>query len=169
MVASLFSWLVANPVGRLVDRRGPARPLVIGELMLAGALILLPLPQSALLLAILTAIVLGPPTTSVSIPGMAILTDAVERGGVAVAIGSMMVNLAWALGETFGAPAAANLSQATSDALPLVLLAALNLATMVAVTRIEGRARMTETVPESPEGVEAESARALLINRNASV
>ncbi len=164
VVASLFSWLVANPVGRAVDRRGPGKPLVIGELMLAAALVLLPLPQSALMLAILTAIVLGPPTTSVSIPGMAILTDAVERGGVAVAIGSMMVNLAWALGETFGAPAAANLSQATSDAVPLVLLAGLNLATMVAVTRIQGRARITETLPESPEGVEAESARALLIN-----
>ena len=164
VVASLFSWLVANPVGRAVDRRGPGKPLVMGELMLAAALVLLPLPQSALMLAILTAIVLGPPTTSVSIPGMAILTDAVERGGVAVAIGSMMVNLAWALGETFGAPAAANLSQATSDAVPLVLLAGLNLATMVAVTRIQGRARITETLPESPEGVEAESARALLIN-----
>ena len=156
VVASLFSWLVANPVGRVVDRRGPELPLVSGEIMLAGALVLLPLPQSALLLGILTAIVLGPPTTSVSIPGMAILTDAVEHAGIAVAIGSMMVNLAWALGETFGAPAAANLSQATSDAVPLLLLAALNLLTMVAVMRVQGRARIAESVPES-HGVEAET------------
>jgi MFS family permease len=157
VVASLFSWLVATPVGRVVDRRGPALPLVIGEVLLAGALILLPLPQSAVLLAILTAVVLGPPTTSVSIPGMAILTDAVERAGIAVAIGSMMVNLAWALGETFGAPAAANLSQATSDAVPLVLLAVLNLVTMVAVFRIQGSARIAETDSDASQPVEPEA------------
>jgi hypothetical protein len=44
--------------------------------------------------------------------------------------GSMLLNLAWAMGETIGAPAAASVSRATSDTVPLVALAALMLATL---------------------------------------
>ena len=61
------------------------------------------------------------------------MTDAIERIGAALAFGSMLFNLAWATGETIGAPAAASLSRATSDAVPLAALAALMLATLVAV------------------------------------
>jgi uncharacterized membrane protein YfcA len=50
-------------------------------------------------------------------------------------------NLAYAMGETIGAPVAAALSQATSDAVPILLLAALMLATLWPVSRIRRRAR----------------------------
>ncbi|MBO0685375.1 MAG: hypothetical protein J2P45_19650, partial [Candidatus Dormibacteraeota bacterium] len=52
------------------------------------------------------------------------MTEAVERIGAAVVLGTMLFNLAWAIGEAVGAPAAATLSRATSDTLPLVLLGA---------------------------------------------
>jgi hypothetical protein len=63
-------------------------------------------------------------------PAISIMTDAIERIGAALVFGSMLLNLAWATGETIGAPAAANVSRATSDAVPLVALAALMLATL---------------------------------------
>jgi hypothetical protein len=51
----------------------------------------------------------------------------------------MMLNLAWAVGEVIGAPAAANLSQATSDAVPLLALSAI----MVLTLRPVIKARLT--------------------------
>ena len=80
---------------------------------------LLPLPQSALVLAALTVLTLGGPLTAYELPAISIMTDAIERIGAALAFGSMLFNLAWAIGETIGAPAAASLSRATSDAVPL--------------------------------------------------
>jgi hypothetical protein len=68
-------------------------------------------------------------------PAISIMTDAIERIGAALAFGSMLLNLAWAIGETIGAPAAASLSRATSDAVPLVALAVLMLLTLVPVLR----------------------------------
>jgi fatty acid desaturase len=62
-----------------------------------------------------------------------VMTDAVERIGAALAFGTMLLNLAWAIGETVGAPAAATLSRATSDSVPLVLLAAAMLLTIFPV------------------------------------
>ena len=55
----------------------------------------------------------------------------------------MMLNLAWAVGEIIGAPAAANLSQATSDAVPLLALSAI----MVLTLRPVIRARLTPAHP----------------------
>jgi hypothetical protein len=51
----------------------------------------------------------------------------------------MLLNLAWATGEVLGAPAAANLSQATSDAVPLLALSAI----MVLTLRPVIKARLT--------------------------
>lgn len=124
VLASLLSTLLNPAIGRLVDRRGILLPLSIGLGVSAVLLALIPLPQSALPLAVLTVMMLGGPLTASTMPAMSLITDAVERIGAALAFGSMLLNLAWAMGETIGAPAAASLSRATSDALPLVLLAA---------------------------------------------
>ena len=47
----------------------------------------------------------------------------------------MMLNLAWAVGEVVGAPAAANASQATTDAVPLLALSAIMVLTLRPVLR----------------------------------
>ena len=39
---------------------------------------------------------------------MSIITDASERLGIPLVVATMMLNLAWAVGEVVGAPAAAN-------------------------------------------------------------
>jgi predicted MFS family arabinose efflux permease len=139
VVASLLS-LVLNPtVGRLVDRRGITLPLSVGLATAAVLLALLPLPHSPLLLAALTVLALGGPLTAYAMPAISIMTDAIERIGAALVFGSMLLNLAWAFGETVGAPAAASVSRATSDAVPLVALAALMLATLAITSPLTRR------------------------------
>jgi predicted MFS family arabinose efflux permease len=133
VLASLLALLVNPAVGRLVDRRGVWLPLSGGLAGMAILLLLLPLPRSALVLAALTVVTLGGPLTAFGLPAVSIMTDAVERVGAALAFGTMLFNLAWAAGETIGAPAAASISRATSDAVPLAALAALMLATLLAV------------------------------------
>jgi MFS family permease len=130
VLASLLSLLLNPAVGRLIDRRGVALPLSVGLGTAAVLLALLPLPHSPLLLAALTVLALGGPLTAYAMPAISIMTDAIERIGAALVFGSMLLNLAWAMGETVGAPAAASLSRATSDAVPLLALAALMLATL---------------------------------------
>ena len=133
VLASLLSLLVNPAVGRLVDRRGVLLALIAGLAATAVLLVLLPIPRSPLPLAALTALTLGGPLTAYGLPAISIMTDAIERVGAALAFGSMLFNLAWATGETIGAPVAASVSRATSDAVPLAALAAVMLATLVAV------------------------------------
>ena len=93
----------------------------------------LPLPASALGLAVLTVIALGGPSTGLMIPSMSVITDTAERLGVAIALATMVLNLAWAVGEAVGAPTAATVAHLTSDTVALLLISALMLATLVVV------------------------------------
>ena len=133
VLASLVSALLSPWTGRLVDRRGVVLPLTVGLGASALLLVTLPLPHEALPLAVLIVLALGGPLVGAMMGAVSVMTDAVERIGAALAFGTMLLNLAWAIGETVGAPAAATLSRATSDAVPLVLLSAAMLLTIVPV------------------------------------
>ncbi|MBV9000330.1 MAG: MFS transporter [Solirubrobacterales bacterium] len=130
VLTALVSTLLAPAVGRVIDRRGILVPLGLGLGMTAVLLALLPLPQAVLPLAVLTVVTDGGPLTACATPAMLLMTDAVEHVGAALVLASMLLNLAWALGETIGAPAAAVLSRATSDAVPFLVLAAAMLLTL---------------------------------------
>lgn len=140
LIAALVSTWAAGPIGRTVDRRGAGRPLCAGLVLTAVLMALLPLPQTAVLL-IVSMIAVGGPLTAYTIPAMAVITDAAEQAGIPLVVATMLLNLAWAAGETIGAPAAANLSQATSDAVPLLLLSAIMVVTLWPVIK----ARLTVT------------------------
>jgi predicted MFS family arabinose efflux permease len=135
LLTALISTFLATPFGRVVDRRGSGVLLTVGLTTTAVLLDLLPIPQSVVLLALVCVIALGGPLTAYAIPAMTIITDAAERAGIPVVVATLLLNLAWATGETIGAPAAASISQATSDAVPLLLLAALMVITLVPVVR----------------------------------
>lgn len=139
LVSSLISVAVSAPIGRLVDRRGAGVPLCAGLTLTAILMAVLPLPHSAVLLAIVSVIALGGPLTAYTIPALTVITDTAERLGIPLAVATMMLNLAWASGEVIGAPAAANLSQATTDAVPLLALSAI----MVLTLRPVIKARLT--------------------------
>jgi MFS family permease len=141
VIASLFSTVLTPLLGRVVDRRGNTPPMIIGLAAGCALVALLPVPHTALVLAILTVLTLGGPLIASTIPAMALMTDSIEAIGAALAFGSMLINLAWALGEMFGAPAAASLSHATSDAVPMAVLAAAMLLTLVPVLRLRSPSR----------------------------
>jgi MFS transporter, ACDE family, multidrug resistance protein len=141
VLASLLSLLLNPRIGRAVDRRGVVMPLVVGLVAEAVLLALLPLPRSPVGLAVLTVLALGGPLTAFAMSAISIMTDAIERIGAALTVGSMLVNVAWATGETIGAPAAASLSRATSDAVPLAVMAAMLLATLVPLLLVLSRRR----------------------------
>jgi MFS family permease len=157
LLTALISTFLATPLGRVVDRRGAGVLLTVGLTASALLIALIPVPQTLLPLAILCVIALGGPMTAYAIPAMAIITDAAERAGISVVVASMMLNLAWATGETFGAPAAASLSQASSDAVPLALLAIVTLATLIPVLRARlGPIHAQPSPPADPSEQEPE-------------
>jgi predicted MFS family arabinose efflux permease len=120
LLASALSAALASLVGRTTDRHGAARPMAIGLLASAVLIALLPVPQSWPVTAALSVIVLGGPLTGLMIPAVSLMTDSAERAGLALVLVTTLVNLGYAIGETIGAPAAASLSSATSDAVPLL-------------------------------------------------
>jgi predicted MFS family arabinose efflux permease len=124
VLASLVSMLVTPWLGRVIDRRGIVLPLSVGLASTGVLIAALPLPHGALPLAVLTVLALGAPLVAAQMGAVSVMTDAVERIGAALVFGTMLFNLAYAIGEAVGAPAAGTLSRATSDTLPLVLLAA---------------------------------------------
>jgi predicted MFS family arabinose efflux permease len=133
VAGSLLSTILTPMVGRVIDRRGVRTVLCAGLGSSAVLVALLPVPGSAAVLAALAVVTWGAPLSASAIPAMSLMTDAVERVGAALAFASMLLNLAWSLGETIGAPAAAGLSDATSDAVPLLALAVAMLVTLVTV------------------------------------
>jgi MFS family permease len=151
VLCSLLSAFVAPLVGRAADRRGPGGTLAVGLPATAVLLAVMPLPRSALALAVLCVITFGGPATATMLPAMAVITDSAERAGIALAFATLLLNLAWATGEMFGAPAAAGLSAATTDAVPLLLLALLMLVTLVAVhtVRLPHGAPAEHAAPEA--------------------
>jgi predicted MFS family arabinose efflux permease len=132
-------------VGRMSDRRGARLLLVTGLAASAILLSALLLPNTAAALAPLTVIALGGPLAAYMIPAVSMMTVSAEAAGIALVLVTTLGNLAYATGETIGAPVAAGLSQATSDAVPILLLAALMLATLWPVSRIRRAPRQPST------------------------
>ncbi|MGB9183858.1 MAG: MFS transporter, partial [Solirubrobacteraceae bacterium] len=120
LLVSALSAALAPLVGRTTDRHGAARPMTIGLLGSALLIALLPVPHSWPVTAALSVIVLGGPLTGLMIPAVSLMTESAERAGLAIVLVTTIVNLGYAVGETIGAPAAASLSTATSDAVPLL-------------------------------------------------
>jgi MFS family permease len=130
LVAAGLEALVSPVVGRLSDRRGRLVPIRRG-LMAAGVVLLtVTLPASGLLLAIVIVI------TAVSLglfwaPAIAMVSDAAEDAGLALGFAFALVNLAWALGQVSGAGLGGAVAKATTDAVPLAVVSALCLVTLV--------------------------------------
>jgi len=138
VAAAALSSVLSPIVGRVSDRRGARLLLVTGLGASAVLVSTLVLPHTAAVLAPLSVIALGGPLAAYMIPAVSMMTLSAEAAGVALVVVTTLGNLAYAMGETIGAPVAAGLSQATSDAVPILLLAALMLATLWPVSRIRG-------------------------------
>ena len=129
VLASALSASLSTVVGRLTDRRGPYLPLIAGLAIGAPLMALLVVPDTPLALAALMVITFGGPLTFSMIPGASLMTESAEAAGVTLVLATTLFNLAFALGETLGAPISAWTAQATSDVVPLMAIALLMLVT----------------------------------------
>jgi predicted MFS family arabinose efflux permease len=136
-------------LGRVSDRRGPFLPIRAGLLASAALALLLPLPDRAIVLAVLVvfaSVAFGTFFT----PGMTLLTHMSEQRGLDYGYTFALVNLAWAPGQTAGAAAGGALAQATRDAVPYVALAAICALTLGVVWRTaRSTASTARSAPES--------------------
>ncbi len=141
LLASALSTVVSPLTGRLSDRRGATLPIAAGLATAAVLLAVLPLPHTAAPLVVLVIILMGTCVTGFGIPAAWLLTDASQRAGLVVAVGTTLFNLAFAAGETIGAPVAASVSQHTSDVVPLLGLSAVMLASLAVLLSRSGWSR----------------------------
>ncbi|MEA2210495.1 MAG: hypothetical protein QOF83_443 [Solirubrobacteraceae bacterium] len=142
--SAALSAALSTFIGRVTDHSGPRRPITAGLVLSAVLVPALALPHSTGLLAALSILALGGAMTGYMIPAVSTMTDSAENLGIALVVTSTLFNLAYAAGETIGAPAAAIISQASSDAVPLVGLGVLMLLTLIAARRLD------TTPPTSP-------------------
>jgi MFS family permease len=123
----------APVIGRFSDRRGRMTPIRVGLIATPIAGMLLPLPESAFLVA--TALVVVVLAMSVIwTPAMALLSDNAEAAGLDLAFASALVSLAWAGGQVVGGSALSGLADATTDAIAYGVIAALFAVTIAAFT-----------------------------------
>jgi predicted MFS family arabinose efflux permease len=114
---------IASPVaGRVADRRGALWPARAGLVGGGVALALLPIPKSVVPLAALV-IMTAPLVGMLWAPAMAVLTEGAEARGVDPAFGFGLANMAWGAGAAVGGGGGGALADATSDAVPLLVLA----------------------------------------------
>jgi MFS family permease len=132
LVAAAVEAVISPFTGRLSDRRGRLAPIRAG---LAGALVMalvLPLPGSAVLMAAALVAAIAALGTLWA-PAMAMLSDAAEESRLDQGLAFAIANLAWAIGHVLGSGAGGTLADATSDALPYALLAAVCAVTLAGV------------------------------------
>lgn len=153
VAASALSTALSPLVGRGVDRRGARRTMLMGLLAGIPLVALMMLPHDGVVLVALAVIALGVPMTAATIPAVSLMTEATERADVTLIIATTTVNLAYAVGETIGAPVAASLSSLAGDLVPLFLIAALMAMTFVLARR--GARPPAPPVPSAPDGSEA--------------
>jgi MFS family permease len=132
---------VVSPIaGRYSDRRGRLAPIRAG---LAGSIVmaaLIPLPGTAVLLALAVALIFAA-LGGFWAPAMALLSDASEESGLDQAMAFSISNLAWAIGHVVGAGAGGAIAEASADAVPYAALGVISAATLAGLT-VMGRRQL---------------------------
>jgi MFS family permease len=125
-------------IGRLSDRLGPLAPIRVALIGTIFATLILPWPQNGYVLAVvivLSALAFGTFYT----PGMALLTHAAEDRGLDYGYAFALLNLAWAPGQSGGAAIGGALAEASSDAVPYLVLSSLAVVTLIGLRRSRAR------------------------------
>ena len=110
-------------VGRVTDRSGAVRPLIVGLISSAVLAALLPWPDRALVLALLV-VCGGFAFGTFFTPGMTLLTQLSETRGLDYGYTFALMSLAWAPGQALGAAGGGALAHATTNTVPYLVLAA---------------------------------------------
>jgi MFS family permease len=136
-------------LGHVSDRLGPVVPLAAGLVASIVVAALLPWPDRAYVLAVLV-VCAGVAFGTFFTPGMTLLSNLAESRGLHYGYAAALINLAWAPGQTLGAAGGGALAQATSDAVPYLLLSAVCVATLVLLRRARRTPGWATTVESGP-------------------
>ena len=122
-------------VGHLSDRRGRLLPLSAG--LIAGGIFLAAFPvlDARWWLFVPAIVACSLALGSFWAPAMALSSDESDRLGLDYAFGFALIGLAWAPAQVGGAAGGGALADATSDAVPYLVLAALCALTLAALWR----------------------------------
>jgi predicted MFS family arabinose efflux permease len=134
LCAALLESGVSPVVGRVSDRRGRLFPCLIGLTIAAALMVVFPWPNAAWQLVALV-VVAAPSIGMLWAPSMALLSDGAEGLGIAQGFAFALSNVGWSIGQTAGAAASARLADATSDAVPYLLLSVVCCATVAILAR----------------------------------
>ena len=116
---------------------GPARaagPALFGLGAGVGLMLLFTLPEQTWQLFVLVMLA-APLVGTLWAPSMAMVSDGAEALGIAQGLAFALTNLGWSVGQTVGSAASAGLADATSDAVPYLLLSAICAATLAVLVR----------------------------------
>jgi len=134
LVAAALEAGMSPVLGRVSDRRGRLVPIRAGLVGAAILFVLIPVPESAPLVAmlfVLTALA----TAAFWAPAMALLSDEVERVRVQQGYAFAFTNIAWSAGQLIGNGGGSALAEATADWVSYAAVAALLVATFAALAR----------------------------------
>jgi MFS family permease len=137
LCSAAFEALNNVVLGRLSDRHGPMRPILVGLAASAVVAALIPWAGNRFVLGV--AVVCGGLAFGTFFtPGMTLLTHLSEERGLDYGYTFALVNLAWAPGQTLGAAGGGALARATADAVPYLALSVLCALTLAALWRSHG-------------------------------
>jgi predicted MFS family arabinose efflux permease len=125
---------VSPVVGRVSDRRGRLFPCFVGLSAGAVLMVLFAWPEETWQIVVLVLLA-APAIGTMWAPSMALLSDGAEALGIAQGFAFALSNLGWSIGQTTGSAASAGLADATSDAVPYLLLAGVCCATLAVLAR----------------------------------
>jgi predicted MFS family arabinose efflux permease len=135
-------WLAAGALeavnnvvlGRLADRHGAISLVRAALVATAVVAALLPWPHERFLFAFLI-VAAGLAFGTFYTPGMTLLTQRAEKRGLEYGYAFALVNLAWAPGQGAGSAVGGAVAQATSDAVPYLVLSGVALLTLAGLWR----------------------------------
>ena len=136
-------------LGHASDRLGPVVLLSAGLVASIVVAALLPWPNRAYVLALLV-VCAGLAFGTFFTPGMTLLSNLAESRGLHYGYAAALINLAWAPGQTIGAAGGGALAQATSDAVPYLVLSGVCVATLVVLRRARRTPGWTLPVSSAP-------------------
>lgn len=132
LFAGLLETGVGPLAGRFSDRRGRIGPIALGLLSAIAVALLLPLPDSVWLLAVV--LIVGWPAIGIIwAPAMAMLSDGAEAAALSQVFAASLLNFVWGGGHTLGSTVGAKLGADHGDAVAYGVLALLSALTLAAL------------------------------------
>jgi MFS family permease len=132
LCAALVESGLSPLAGRLSDRLGAARPLMVS--LVLGIACAIVVPQMTAAPWLIGVLIAGLPFYgTLYAPASALVASGAERLGLNQGIAFAVSNLAWAAGQSIAASASGAIAQATSDLVPYALLAVACAGTVIAL------------------------------------